>query len=72
MIDIIPDRSRSVKILYLLMEYHRVLWFNCLQAVEQEIENAVEICKCGYHQIWHQARHLTDAKLGMPIQKKRF
>lgn len=54
------------------MEYHRVLWFNCLQAVEQEIENAVEICKCGYHQIWHQARHLTDAKLGMPIQKKRF
>lgn len=24
------------------------------KAVEQEIENAVEICKCGYHQIWHQ------------------
>lgn len=24
------------------------------KAAEQEIENAVEICKCGYHQIWHQ------------------
>ena len=52
------------------MEYHRFVVL-CFQAVEQEIENAVEICKCGYHQIWHQARHLTDAKLGMPIFSKK-
>ena len=31
------------------------------QEAEGAMENAVDICKCGYHQIWHQA---TGGKIG--------
>lgn len=35
------------------------------QEAEGAMENAVHICKCGYHQIWHQA-------IGRVPEKMRF